>query len=126
MDSFIPRPIERVIYVSAARTVAPAVVSQDNPYCRGLQVIMDITAVTLTGTLTVTIDGQDPASGKWYNLLTSAALATVATTVLRVIPELVTAANLIASDVLPKTFRIVVTPANAVSMTYSVGATLLP
>lgn len=122
----IAQPIQRTILASAARTATPTATAQDNPFCKGLDVIVDVTALTATGTLTVTIDAQDPASAKWYNLLTGAAIVGTGTTVYRIAPGLTAAANLIANDVLPRTWRVVVTHGNGVSITYSVGAVLLP
>src|SRR5881227_2846761 len=57
-----------------------------------LHLIIDITAITATGTITVTIYGVDPVSGKIYVILASAALGAVATTVLKVGPGLTAAA----------------------------------
>lgn len=76
----------------------------DNPHGDAITAAVDITAVT--GSLTVTIQGKDPASGKYYTILASAALAAVATTVLRVFPGAAVTANVSANDVLPKTWRV--------------------
>lgn len=75
--------------------------------------------------LTFTIQGKDKASGKYYTLLASAVLNSVTTIVMRIHPDLVTAANLVAKDGLPPTFRIVVTQADDSSVTYSVGVNML-
>lgn len=80
---------------------------QDNLSARGLKLVIDITAITGTGpSLTVTVEGKDPVSGKYYPLLVSAALTAVGTTVLTIYPGVVAAANLAANDVLPKTWRV--------------------
>lgn len=71
---------------------------QNNKF-KGVEVVIDITAIT--GSLTVTIEGYDPVSGKKFTVLASAALAGVATTVLRVYPGLTVGANLVASDHAP-------------------------
>jgi hypothetical protein len=74
---------------------------------RGLHLVIDITAISgTTPTLTVTIKGKDPASGKYYTLLASAALNAVGTTVLKVYPGLTAAANAAANDVLPRDWRV--------------------
>jgi hypothetical protein len=73
----------------------------------GLIVFIDVTAITGTSpTLTVNIQGKDKISGKYYNILSSAAITTVSTVVLRVFPSLATVANVSANDVLPPDFRI--------------------
>lgn len=114
-------------YASAARVASPAAMeNKSSGGARGIEVIIDITAVTATPALTVTIQGYDPESGKYYTLLASTALALVATTVLRVYPGLTAAANLVASLVLPPIWRVVVAHGDSDSATYSVGANLLP
>ena len=94
---------------------------------RGIKIVVDITAITGTSpTLTVTLQGKDLASGKYYTILASAALAAVGTTVMTVYPALVAVANLTANDVLPRTYRIIsaiggTTPA----VTATIGVTTL-
>lgn len=116
---------EVTVYPSAARTATPTAAVVGCGYARGVQVVVDLTAFTTAASLTVAIDSQDATSGKWYNLLTSAALSAVATTVLRVYPGLVAAAGLVANDVLAENLRITVTHGNANSTTYSVSAHLI-
>lgn len=95
---------------------------QTNPGWRGLKVVIDITAnAGGLGSATVTIQGKDKASGKYYTILQSAALAAVATTVLTVFPGAAVAANLSANDQLPEVFRIIAA-GNANPITYTVGA----
>lgn len=96
-----------------------------NPMGAGLLVILDITAQAGgTPSVTVTIEGKDPSSGKYYTILASAALASVATTVLRVYPGLVPAANLTVNDVLPKTWRVKAVVAGAGTVTATIGAVI--
>lgn len=74
---------------------------------KGVIVTIDITVITGTGpSLTVTIQGKDQVSGKYYTILASAALAAVATTILKVYPGLTAAANLVVNDIMPPDFRI--------------------
>lgn len=87
-----------------AGTVVSA--DQTNYAGRGLKLVIDITAVGGTPTCTVTLQGKDPVSGKYYTLLVSAALAAAATTVLEVYPGCIAAANLVANSTLPRTWRI--------------------
>jgi hypothetical protein len=113
------------ILPSAARTTAQTGVDQINQYGKGLNVVVDFTVFGGSGSITVIIEGKDLVSGKYYTILSSAALAAVATTVLRVYPGLTASANLIASDVLPRTWRVRVAVGNATSHTYSVGASII-
>lgn len=79
----------------------------DNISGQGAHVVIDITAITgTTPTATFTISAKDTVSGKYYPILVSTALNTVSTTVLRVFPGAVAAANLVANDIIPKTLRI--------------------
>lgn len=80
---------------------------QSNPLHRGVKVVIDVTAIAgTTPTFTVTIRGKDPASGKYFTILASAALTATGTVVLTVYPGIAAVANVSASDVLPDTWRI--------------------
>jgi hypothetical protein len=83
------------------------IADQVNANGRGVKVVIDITVAGGTPTLTVTIQGKDPVSGKYYTILTSAALAAVATTVLTVYPGAPVSANVSANDALPRDWRII-------------------
>jgi hypothetical protein len=91
--------------------------------CSALNVVLDMTTVG-TGSVTISIDGKDTASGKYYNILTGAAVTTNSTNRYRIGPTITAVANSIAQDYLPRTFRIVVTANNANAATYSVGYSL--
>lgn len=81
---------------------------QVNTNARGLKLVIDITALAGTSpTLTVTIQGKDAVSGKYFTILASAALASQATTVLTVYPGLTAATNVVANDVLPRDWRVI-------------------
>lgn len=100
---------------------------QTNLVGRGVKLVIDITALAGTGpTLTVTVQGKDAASGKYFNILVSTALAAVATTVLEVYPGIANAANAAQGVTLPKTWRVLyaiggTTPA----VTATVGASVI-
>jgi hypothetical protein len=89
-----------------------------------LIVVLDMTTVG-TASVTVSIEGKDSASGKYYTILTGSAITTNSTNRYRVGPTLAAAANSVAQDYLPRIFRIVVTANNGNSGTYSVGYCLL-
>lgn len=105
---------------SAARTVTTSSADQQNQFGRYVHVTVDMTAVG-TGSITMTIEGRDPASGKYYTILASAAIVTNVTNVYKVGPSLTAAANAVANDVIPTIWRITVTANNANPATYSVG-----
>lgn len=80
---------------------------QLNYFGRGLKLVIDITAITGTSpTLTVTIQGKDEVSGKYYIILASAALNATGTTVLEVYPGIANASNSTQGVTLPKVWRV--------------------
>lgn len=81
----------------------------------------DTTAGTATIDVTPKIQGYDSVSGKYYDILTGAAITAVGTTVLRIHPDLTASANLIAKDMLPFKYKFVMTHGDAVAATYTVG-----
>lgn len=97
---------DRCIGLGAVQTLtaqaAGTVTSQtlDTHQARGCIIYINVTS--LTGTLTVTLQGVDPGSGSAvYTVLASAAIASTGLTVLRVYPGLTAAANAVANDVMP-------------------------
>lgn len=99
-----------------------------NANCKGIKLVIDITANSGSSpTLTVTIKGKDPVSGKYYTILASTALASVATTVLTVYPTITASANSIAQDHLPRTFKVLYTigGSGGPTVTATIGACLL-
>lgn len=109
---------ETTAYASAARTATPAAVVLDLARIRALVVVIDVTAVGVTPSVTPLIEGMDVASGKSWTLLQGAALVAVGTTVLKVAPGLVAAANVAANDIVPERIRLTMTHGNGISITY--------
>lgn len=109
---------------SAARTASLSTSDQTNNSGRGVRVVLDVTSAG-TGSITLSIEAKDGASGKYVALLTGAAVVTNSTNVYVVYPGLTPVAMSIASDVVPRTWRVTVTHNNANSITYSVGASML-
>lgn len=108
---------------SAARTATPTIDEFELAgTSSGLVVVIDMTAVTATGSVTFTVKGYDVVSTKTWDILVSAAITATGTTVLRVSPHLTAAANTIAKDIVPAVFTVTAVHVNGVSMTYSVGA----
>jgi hypothetical protein len=101
---------------------------QDSAAFSNAVFVIDITTLTGTApTATFTIQGKDPISGKYYNLLTSAVLAATGTTVLRVTPYITGAANVTAQDFIPPIWRINCTQGGTAvtNLTCTVGVHLL-
>lgn len=114
-----------VSHVAASAGVNGA--DQVNYNGRGIKIVVDITAMTgTTPMLTVTLQGKDAASGKYYTILVSTALAAVATTTLEVYPGIATAANVTAGVTLPRTWRVITTIAGTTpAITATVGASVI-
>lgn len=110
------------LLASAERTATTSSTDQTNYNWRGAHIVIDVTAIAATPSIVVTVQGKDVISGKYYTILTSAAITGTGTTVLRIYPGLVAVANLTISDILPRLWRVSVVAADADSITYSVGA----
>lgn len=115
----------QTLLASASRTTTQTSADRLNPAGRFLQVILDVTTnAGGLGSATVTINGKDPTSGKYYLLLAGAAVTTVSTNVYSVGPGLPATANVSANAMVPRVFQIVVTANNANPLIYSVGYNL--
>ncbi len=75
--------------------------------------------------ITFTLQGKDSLSDKYYDILESAVLNAVATTVLKVHPSFTAASNTIAKDGLPQIYRVQAAHADDSPVTYSVAINLL-
>ena len=114
------------LLASLARTASVNTPDQVNPGHRGLHLIIDVTSITLTPSVVPTIQGKDPLSGKYYDLLVGVAIIAIGTTILKVYPGIAASANVAASDILPSIWRVQFVHADADSITYSVAAVLVP
>lgn len=108
---------------AAGVTTTQTGTDQTNYNARGVTVILDMTNVG-TGSVTLSIQGKDAVSGKYFTLLTGAAVVTNSTNVYVVYPGVTVAANAAVSQPLPRTWRVVVTANNANATTYTVAAAL--
>ena len=113
------------ILASAARTATNQSADIVNYNGKGLHLVIDVTAASATPSVVFTIQGKDALSGKYYTILASAAVTGISTTVLKVNPGITVAANASVSDLLPRTWRVDATHADADSITYSIGASVI-
>lgn len=118
--------VNQVSHSSAPRTATNNGGDLNNANCSGCFVFIDVTAIAATPSVVFKVQGKDPASGKYFDVIVSAAVVAVSTVVLRIHPALTAVANLTVNDMLPKTFRIRAEHADADSITYSVGVILVP
>ncbi len=91
----------------------------------GVQIGINITATTAQ-TLTVHIQGKDIASGTYYDILVSTALAAVAFTNLTVYPGTAASANIDGNAPLPRTWRVQAVVGGAGStLSATIGASVI-
>lgn len=110
-------------YASAARITAPTSVKRDGRYVRGLIIYLDITVLTATGTLTVSVNGFTLTPTAVAFMTAAAAAGAVGRFVYILAPEDVAAgAGVTQVTKLPVPFEytVEVAPGPAVSITYSV------
>ena len=112
-------------FESEARIATTNSADLKNNSFTGCHVIIDVTAVTATPSVVFTVQGLDALSGQYYTLITSAAVTSISTVVLKIYPSLVAVANLTVNDALPMDFRVIATHGDADSITYSVGVNLI-
>lgn len=113
------------VFASAARTATANSSDLPNSDSRGAHIVIDVSAVSATPSVTFKVQGKDPLSGSYYDILTSAAITATGTTVLKVYPGITAAANVAVSDVLPQVWRVRAEHGDADSITYSVSASLI-
>ena len=108
--SMDPKNTDRGAVVTLTAAGSGTVTSADlqNVTGAGVSVVIDITAITGTSpTLVVKVQGKDVASGKYFDLITSATLNATGTTRLRIYPGIIqTGTNTFVSDVVPEWYRI--------------------
>lgn len=112
------------LITASGATTTQTGTDQTNYNGRGLKVVLNMTVVG-TGSVTLSIQGKDSASGVYYTILTGAAVTTNSTTIYTVYPGITATANVSASDILPRTWRVLVTANNANPTTYTVGASVI-
>lgn len=112
------------LITAAGVTTAQSSGDQTNHNGRGVVVVLDMTTVG-TGSVTLIIEGKDTTSGKYYTLLSGVAVATNVTNTYTVYPGITATANVSASNILPRVWRVRVSVNNANPTTYTVGGCLI-
>src|SRR5258708_17886946 len=108
--------LQSTILASAARTAAQVnSADQNNLTWSGVHVTINITAF-VAGTYTPKIEGKDPVSGTYYDILVGTALGATGITVLKIYPGMAVVANGAASDFLPRVWRVQLNGATGQSM----------
>ncbi len=120
-NNSVYKPIPSAAY-TASQVNSP---DMGNSSYLGGQFIINVSAYT-SGSYTVKLQGKDPVSGVYYDILVGTALSSTGITILKLYPGIATSANAAASDVLPQTWRVQLNGAATPSMTLSVDAVLYP
>ena len=96
----------------------------ENTSCSGAIIVADLTAIS-GGNATFTLEGKDPHSGKYYTILAGAATTITSTVIMRVNPNIAASANLIAQDMMPRTWRVNYTRGTSAITTATVSVILV-
>jgi len=92
-----------------------------NKYGKGLVLGINITSAR-TGTATITVQGQDAASGQFYTLCATTGINTTGFKTLTIYPGLTAAANVICPVPLPASWRVNIVTTDTTTMT--IGASV--
>jgi hypothetical protein len=109
----------------AARTATVSTPDQANKAHRGVKLLANVTVVAGGENMVFTIQGKDPVSGMYYTIISTPEITSTGLVVLTVHPGLITAANVAFNNVLPDTWRAVVTHSAGGSHTYQLSASSL-
>lgn len=115
---------EGTLLASAARTATTATADQTNHNARGGHIAVNVT-VFGASTLTPTIQGRDPVSGAYYDILVGTPITATGLVIFKVHPSITAVAGAAAKDVLPRTWRVNCAKGDASAWTYSVGFALV-
>lgn len=110
---------------SAIRAVTTNSATFTNYASIGAHVIIDVTVVPGIDTITPKIEGVDPTSGQYYDILVGVPIISTGVTVLKICPGIYGSPNMQANDMLPTTWRVTLTHSASTNFTYSVGAHLI-
>ena len=111
---------QRILIDTIARTATNNSSDQNRTVTGGAaHVIINMLAVPGTDTVTFALQGKD-AKGNYYTILSSAAIVAVSQVVLKVGIGMLAAANTVANDCLPDTWRILCTHSAGSSFQYNV------
>ena len=112
------------LLLGVGATVSQNTFDLTNVDSRGLKLFVNMSLVG-TGSITVTVQGKDPTSGTYYTILASAAIVANGFTTYTVYPGAPVTANASVNDILPRTWRVLVTANNANPANYTVSGCLV-
>jgi len=112
------------VFSSQARIADVASPDFKNHAGVGAVVTINVTATTSTPSVVFTLQGKDPTSSQYYNILSSSAIVVSGITHMKVHPDFTAGTN-VAKDIMPSVWRVYADHADGDSITYSVGASLI-
>lgn len=116
---------EVTLLASAARTATTTSDDQTNLTGKAAQVVLNVSSITASPSITLTIQGKDSISGNYYTIITGAAVVGTGTTTYTAGLGVASVANVAIGTVLPKTWRVSIAHGDTDSITYSVSATVV-
>lgn len=109
------------LLASASRTAATVTsADQTNNNWRGIHLITNVSAY-VGGNYTPKIQGKDPVSGNYYDILVGPPISATGMTVMKIYPGIAAVTSAAAADFLPRVWRVSISGASTPSMTFSVG-----
>ena len=119
--------VDALLMTHTAAAAGAVSVDQTNSNGRGVQIGINVSAITgVTAAITAIIEGRDMASGVYYTLFASAAIAAAGFTLLTLYPGSLAVANLVTNQILPRTWRLrTVISGASPSVTATVGASVI-
>lgn len=96
---------------------------QSNFNYKGGHFIITVTAYT-SGTYTPHIQGKDPSTGQYYDILVGSGISAIGTNVIKIYPGIGTSANAASPDILPSVWRVQLIGTSTPAMTIQVDAFL--
>lgn len=124
---FLPQPARIELFASAARTATANSATQTNHQARGVAIFIDVTAAAATPSVVPKIEQSFDGGTTWLDLfVVAAALTATGDYTYLLYPGINPAADGAYTEsvnlVLPRTWRLTMTHADADSFTYSVTA----
>lgn len=117
--------LDNLTLITAVGTITTQVSpDQTNYNGRGVKVFVNMTQAA-SGSVTFAIQAKDPVSGLYVTLLSSAPITTNGLTMYTIYPGIAPTANLSASDVLPRTWRVQAFANNTNPTTFTVSASII-
>ncbi len=92
---------------------------------KGGHFIINVSAIAVDATITVTVQGADPNSLDYYDILVGTTISTIGVHVLKVYPGIGQIPNGSASDILPRFFRVSVLYGGTDTIAYAVVCSLV-